>query len=325
MPTAAPTNGQGSGLTDARRAELLAVANHPFATPQVRQFAIDQLNPKLTHVDMGDSIGFTDPGGNLVRSYAKTKAADYGEVGRDAYGQPIMGYRNYGNQSVTVPQVPGSTAGQAPVDMNGRPVPQGVDPKLVRETQSKSYAEGTVPASDANVAELRKEVAQRPEFKNYAQAVPVYRAMTDAAGRDTKASDLNLIYGLGKIMDPGSVVREGELKMANDTQGVSDKLIGMWNAVNGGARLTPQSRASLMAEAYGRMQAFEGEYGAVRSHYTDIAKRNRMNPDDVVQGIEPVKPWQADGGTVSVTSPEDARKLKPGTRFRTPDGREFTR
>lgn len=292
----------GGGLPDARRQDLLALANSEYATPQIRQYAVDQLNPKLNHVDMGDSIGFVDQGGALIRSYPKTKAADFGEVGRNAYGDPIMGYRDYSQRSVSVPQVPGAAGAQAPVDMNGRPIPQGVDPKLVRAEQSKSYAEGTVPASSASVAELRKEVAQRPEFKNYAQAAPIYRSMVATAGTNTKASDLNLIYGLGKIMDPGSVVREGEMVMANNTQGIQERLNGMISSLQGGAMLTPQSRQALMAEAYGRMQSYETEFGAARAHYTDIAKRNRMNPDDVVQGFEPAKPWQAEAAGGSAPS-----------------------
>lgn len=80
---------------------------------------------------------------------------------------------------------------------------------------------------------IRKEIHTLPSYKNYSQALPVYQGMVETADRDSKASDLNLIYGLGKIMDPGSVVREGELRLAQDTQGVADKLIGMYNSVTG--------------------------------------------------------------------------------------------
>ncbi len=97
--------------------------------------------------------------------------------------------------------------------------PPGVDPKVWRETQSKVYSENEAPASRDVTTNLRKEVQGLPSYKNFAQAAPIYRGMTEAAGRDTKAADLNLVYGLGKIMDPTSVVREGEIVMANDTQG----------------------------------------------------------------------------------------------------------
>ena len=167
--------------------------------------------------------------------------------------------------------------------------------------------EGTIPASSGSVAELRKEVAQRPKFKNYAQAAPIYRSMVETAGRNTKASDLNLVYGLGKIMDPGSVVREGEMVMANNTQGIQERLNGMISSLQGGAMLTPQTRQALMTEAYSRMQSYETEFGAARSHYTDIAKRNRMNPDDIVQGFEPAKPWQVE--TPAPTLPTGAVDL----------------
>ena len=135
--------------------------------------------------------------------------------------------------------------------------------------------------------------------------------MVDAAGRNTKASDLNLVYGLGKIMDPGSVVREGEMVMANNTQGMQERFNGMISSIQGGAGLTPQTRQALMAEAYGRMQSYETEYGAARSHYTDIAKRMRANPDDVIQNLEPVKPWQAQSAASAPAPAVEALKADP--------------
>ena len=132
-----------------------------------------------------------------------------------------------------------------------------------------------MPASTNTVAELRKEVLGLPSYKSLQQASPVYQSMLATANTNTKASDLNLIYGLGKIMDPGSVVREGEIKMANDTQGIADRLNGMVNALKGGAALTPDARAALMAEAHRRIQAYEGEFDADAKHYRGIAVRGR--------------------------------------------------
>lgn len=68
---------------------------------------------------------------------------------------------------------------------------------------------GAIPPKFDDISGLRKEIQQLPSYKNLSQALPIYRSMAETAGRNSKASDLNLVYGLGKIMDPTSVVREG--------------------------------------------------------------------------------------------------------------------
>jgi hypothetical protein len=71
-----------------------------------------------------------------------------------------------------------------------------VDPKVWREEQSKRATSDAMPADTKTVAALRNEVQGLPSYKNLAQAAPVYRSMADAAGRDNRAADVNLIYGL---------------------------------------------------------------------------------------------------------------------------------
>ncbi|WP_238232689.1 hypothetical protein [Methylobacterium thuringiense] len=168
------------------------------------------------------------------------------------------------------------SAGQTRFDASGSPIASVPDRSKAIEQSSS----------------IRKEIHTLPSYKNYSQALPVYSGMLETADRDTKASDLNLIYGLGKIMDPGSVVREGELRLAQDTQGVADRLIGMYNGVMGGARLSPQARQQLLSEAYGRIQSYETSFGQDRKGYEGIVSRQGMNVDDVLPNFAPVKPYQ---------------------------------
>jgi hypothetical protein len=133
--------------------------------------------------------------------------------------------------------------------------------------------------------------------------------MSDAAGRNTKAADLNMVYGLGKIMDPGSVVREGEIKLANDAQGWGEKLNGIIAQIHSQGALTPAGREALMAEAHSRMQSYKQMYDQDAERFTGIANRNRMNPADVVHDFGAFNPWtapKAAGGAVEI----DGYKIK---------------
>ncbi len=194
-----------------------------------------------------------------------------------------------------------------------------------------------------NVSGLRKEVQSLPSYKNLAQALPIYRSMFETAGRDTKASDLNLVYGLGKIMDPTSVVREGEMVMVSNTSALPDWVQGAINSVNGGSKLTPETRQALMREAFGRVKGYNQAFNSDAEMYRGIVARNRLNPADVIPDFGEYDEWKipenantefpsANGQSsaapaagnaepVKVSSPEEARKLPSGTKIILPDGR----
>lgn len=152
------------------------------------------------------------------------------------------------------------------------------------------------PADFDDTSSLRKEIHQLPSYKNYSQAVPIYKSMVETAGRDSKASDLNLVYGLGKIMDPTSVVREGEMVMVNNTSSLPDWLNGAINSVNGGAKLTPATRQAILTEAYGRMKGYDDQFKQDTAQYSGIVERNRMNMDDVIPNFGDIKPWSPPKG-----------------------------
>lgn len=143
-----------------------------------------------------------------------------------------------------------------------------------------------------DVSSLRKEVQLLPSYKNLAQAAPIYKTMMDAAGRDSKAADLNLVYGLGKIFDPGSVVREGEMVMVKDTASLPDWLVGAINSLNGGQRLQPATRKAIMDEAYSRYQSYRALFDQDAKFYGGIVQRGGFDAADVLPSFEEMQPWE---------------------------------
>lgn len=288
---------------------------------------------KLTPITDEQSFGSATTGKIVTPSVARK--AQMQQDATAAAGQPTAS----GQPSTVVP-----------------PPPPGADPKTwtktYTEAASKSTSQNTLPAAASETAEVRKEVMRLPSYQNYSQAMPIYRSMLETSGRDSKASDLNLVYGLGKILDPGSVVREGELVMAKNTASLPDWLVGSINSLNGGAALTPETRQRILQEGYGRMKSYEDAFNMDAEHYKGVAERNRMNPMDVIPAFKLAEPYvptstnegivsQATGGRaampqspqagqqpkapqpsapVKVTSPADARKLPSGTHIILPDG-----
>lgn len=169
--------------------------------------------------------------------------------------------------------------------------------------------------------DLRKEFSGLPEVKNFKEVAPTFAAMVDAAGRNTPQADINLVYGLAKIFDPTSVVREGEYATIEKSQSIPDWLKGQAQRLAGGARLNEDTRQKLLAEAAGRTQSFKSQYDSARATYTDIANKRLIDPKQVFTDITlpPVKMVKLDnGGSAVATAGPDGKYYvkKDGKTYR---------
>ena len=124
-----------------------------------------------------------------------------------------------------------------------------------RAAEKKSGAE-----SERALAEARQMGAgvipldKRPEAeakfrKEYSDQTKGYQEVKSAYGRilsseDSAVGDLSLIFGYMKMLDPGSVVREGEFATAQNAAGVPDRVLNLYNRVASGERLNKSQRQS---------------------------------------------------------------------------------
>lgn len=172
---------------------------------------------------------------------------------------------------------------------------------------------GAAPKPDfKEIAGVRKEVQDLPSYKNLAQAAPIWDAMVKTATNDSKASDLNLVYGLGKIMDPTSVVREGEMIMVNNTAGLTDQMVGWINAVNGGARLTPDVRQAIMQEAQTRIGSYKTMFDTDATQYKELAARYGIDERDILPGMHKIQDLPQSGGAPKVGAVDGGYRFKGG-------------
>lgn len=156
---------------------------------------------------------------------------------------------------------------------------------------------------------LRKEFAGLPEVKHYKEVSPIIASARKAA--DTPQGDINLIYAVGKVMDPGSVVREGELNLVLKSQSLQDKLGSYLATVTGGGRLTPHARKALMAELDTRVKEHEGLYERAKSTYGGIAQSRNYKPEDIFVDIA-----GTGGGGGGLSPAEQAELTDLRKRFR---------
>lgn len=158
-----------------------------------------------------------------------------------------------------------------------------------------------------NETELRKEFDQLPEVKSYKAAYPSFAAIKDAASRTGPQADINLIYGIAKLYDPNSVVREGEYGTIANSQAIPERIKGYAQALMGGGKLTPETKRQLLQEAEGRVATYENEYSKARGSYEDIANQRGMNSSAVFANTGRFKNINVNGKSVSARQAPDGK------------------
>jgi hypothetical protein len=268
-----------------------------------------------------ESIG-TMVNGKFVPAYTNTPTPKFADKFSNIKVDEITG-KTYGinNETMKVEEIPGSTLSPKPT------TPRNVQIEKLREgTKEVTYqinadgtrtkiAEGPAfapirPQSDSakdtlefnKTSKLRDEFSSLPETKAWNVIQPILVSVRDAAKDNSGGSDLNLIYGMGKVMDPNSVVREGELQLAGSTGSLGQQLQGYYKSIVNGGRLSPTVKKDLLAQIESRARPQQMLYENTKKRYTSIAQRNNLNPEDLfVEGItSPPKPRKVIGNQVYV-------------------------
>jgi hypothetical protein len=146
---------------------------------------------------------------------------------------------------------------------------------------------------------MRKEVHADADFQRFQKAAPVYQSMVASGSQNDQFGDINLVYGLATIMDPGSVVREGEQLIVRSAAGLTPEVLGYINSLNGGAKLIPATRQKLLREAKGRMDEYKRAAEQQLKFYENAAAESGLDPGRIVPDLQGLGEFVAAGGTVN--------------------------
>lgn len=151
----------------------------------------------------------------------------------------------------------------------------------------KEKAEGSINTAMNTAAEkLRKEYNALDTVKDYGK-LRGSLARLDAS-QDTPAGDIALIFNYMKMLDPGSVVREGEFATAQNAGSVGDNIINLYNKVITGERLNPKQRDMFKGQAKDIMKKYEDtQVKPLRDRYEFLAKETGVRPDLVIAPSQP--------------------------------------
>lgn len=122
----------------------------------------------------------------------------------------------------------------------------------------------------------RKEVSDR--IKDQRTILTAYDKVKNTSKNPSAANDLALIFSYMKMLDPGSVVREGEFANAQNAAGVPDRVLNLYNNLRRGERLNPAQRQQFTQSAEQLATGAQQQIDQVRDEYYEIAEAGGLDP-----------------------------------------------
>jgi hypothetical protein len=181
----------------------------------------------------------------------------------------------------------------------------------------------------SRTSDLRTEFSRNPAVETFRQVAPQVQAIRQAAPVGNRAADIDIVFAFAKLLDPNSVVREGEQMTLMRTGGIWDTVQGWVGRLNGGQALTPDVRQNILQQAESRFATFEQPYRETVERYRGLAQRYRLDPDEVAPALpaepqsrfspaaEPAAPPAGGGGAGDAQPLPDVR-LTPEQRAALP-------
>lgn len=143
--------------------------------------------------------------------------------------------------------------------------------------------------------DLRTQTATFDIVKNGFDNIQAFYASPGAV------SDYALAVGFAKIVDPGSVAREGEVAAVAGAGAMFPALgTALKNAFDGTGKLTPETRAEIFALAQKMYVNKANDTAATIERYKELAKRAGL-PEDML--------WM--GGPIAMPGPQNVRTPSP--------------
>lgn len=151
--------------------------------------------------------------------------------------------------------------------------------KPVQGVRPRPRPTGGTSSDTANQRTFQRESSLAAEYQRnpivqdaYAQANAAIQIQALARNVDNPQGDLDIIYQVVKLRDPGSVVREGEIDLQRAARSLGTQIATLWNKAKSGRMLTAQERAQIVALVDTKLDAVQQRVSPVMR---DFGARSR--------------------------------------------------
>lgn len=157
----------------------------------------------------------------------------------------------------------------------------------------------------------------------YGRVIAATRQREANPGGVSPASDIGLVFGYMKMLDPGSVVREGEYATAANAAGIPERVRNAYNKAMKGEFLAPEQRQDFLGQAAELYSTARKTADGVAGRYRSLASQYGADPDRVTYlpemptpptvGRDRMKPAGGQGGQQQAPTRQEAAQPPQGT------------
>jgi hypothetical protein len=229
-------------------------------------------------------------------------------LGANEYAKLMAEKRNQQMQPALMTEA-NAKAELASIDARLRGEVLGADIALKRAAANKTNVETAQALAAPTQAPGTIPVEKRPQVEQdlrteYNKNTANYQAIKDSYGKvsafgkpakpgesvESGVNDISLIFSYMKMLDPTSVVREGEFATAENAGGVPAKVLNMYNKVLKGDRLPDSVQKEFINGATKIYNNALEHEKTVRSGITKISKNYGLNTDNIFYNVNPEAP-----------------------------------
>jgi len=147
------------------------------------------------------------------------------------------------------------------------------------------------------------------ETKPLGEVLAGYNRIKEGAQLGTGAGDVAVVFGYMKMLDPTSVVREGEYANVRNAAGVPEQLMAEYNRLIGGGVLSNDQRQQIIGAAERLAVQTRSRFDQLSTSYGGLAERFGLDPATVLVDVTGLSGFAPATGANATTAPADP---KPG-------------
>lgn len=148
------------------------------------------------------------------------------------------------------------------------------------------------PPSFSDISGMRKEFTKGSGL--FITIRDAFAKVTSAAADPSAAGDIGIIFNFMKILDPQSVVREGEFATAANAGSVGQRIIARYNSIVSGERLSDDQRADFISQAQGLFNTQLSSQLRLEQEFKRLANATGVDSGKVIiDFVGPFRPGEA--------------------------------
>jgi hypothetical protein len=265
------------------------IASDPDLASNVQGLPMDQ---GLAFVKARSGVGGSDP---LTQATIELKRAQAEKARRLPVGGHALTQATIELKRAQAEKERALASGASQTEVQQRhqqAVQYGIDPN---SEEGRAYIlTGKLSSGGANLPGGFKDQKQvfdvesgyRKEFsgitKSFGEVSTAFEKVKSSAANPSAAGDLSLIFNFMKMLDPGSVVREGEFATAQNAAGVPERIRNIYARLMSGERLSPDQRADFAAQAGNVFKAANVGYQTKLNKMREIAEGSGIDPNRAI-------------------------------------------